>query len=265
LTTDVANKEMSAIDWTKTEVERLLQAEKDILARFMALRQELPTAREEAGNAMLATVMHGSNRSGSQHAVIQRDLEALKAAEEAAGRQRVALIKQVWKLQSQADREKAAQLREEANALDEAALPHVDALGEIWGCPPTTLANGLSLTNSTSKVVYTPTRAESLRNQATILERNAAQRETQPVSRNGHFEGNSLEEFLTQLHSNPMHVGVSTIQVIEWFDQARQMEQDRRSKVGFQPAQWPEMIFTLHYKDGVIDERESRAWTPPLY
>jgi hypothetical protein len=266
VTSDEVVTEETSLEQANTEVVRLEQGEKDILARFLSLRQELPIAREEAGDAILDSILGGkaTPKSGSQLTVIQGELEALKAAEVAAQRQRVEAIKQVWKLQSQDDRDKASRLRQEADDLDERALPLIAELSQLWGMTPTTPATGINITSS-SRFISAPTKAQSLRNEAAVLERNAAQRETQPVSRNGHFEFTSEAEPPNRLHENPFHVGCSAIAALEWVDRARQMEEERRSKVGFQPAEWPEMVFVLHYRDSVIDERESRAYTPPLY
>jgi hypothetical protein len=264
VTTETSTTENSAIDQARAEVDRLLQAEKDILSRYMEIRQQLPTVREAAGDAILSDLLGGKavHKGNSQLVAIEGDLEALCAAEMAAQRQRIEAIKKVWSLEAQAQRDKASSLRDEADALDSEARPLIDALAEIWGCQPVTpvlrRADGVAMGGT----FHAHTRAEALRNEARGLEHNAGQREMQKVSRNGHTEAGSIDELTAYLHSNPLHVGCPAIEVVAWAEKAKTGEEDRRAKFNPRPAEWPAMVYVLHYQDGVIDERQSRVYTP---
>jgi hypothetical protein len=82
------------------------------------------------------------------------------------------------------------------------------------------------------------------------------------VNRNGHLEVNSVLELVAHLHANLFHVGCSAIDAISWQERAQAAEEDRRNRTIHRPEEWPPMVFLLHYANGVIDQRQSRVYTP---
>jgi hypothetical protein len=94
------------------------------------------------------------------------------------------------------------------------------------------------------------------------LERNASQRESQKVSRDGHVEVGSVDELIARLHGNPYHVGCSAIDAVKWFERVKIAEEERRVGHISGEANLPAIAYVLNYKDAIMQEGRSRAYTP---
>jgi hypothetical protein len=115
-------------------------------------------------------------------------------------------------------------------------------------------------------VIHNPTpKTTLLRNEAANLEYGASQRESQKVSRTGYVEMGSIDHLIAHLHGDPWHVGCSSIEVLEYFERAQAKEESRLAQRHRDPALWGARFFVLSYRDGVLDEKESKVYTRPTY
>jgi hypothetical protein len=108
MTTEVTTKELTPVEQARAEVGKLLKAEVDIVTRYMEVREQLPSARECAADAILANLLDGkgASKSGGQLAMLEAELSSLQAAEVACQRRRIEAIKNVWHLEAESQREK---------------------------------------------------------------------------------------------------------------------------------------------------------------
>jgi hypothetical protein len=273
---DLGDPRNGAIAAARADVERLHRAELDLHDRRVALTEQIATARTSAGAAALEAALSASSGGGigdPSHRVAALDAEiaATDAAITAARERRRLAILAVWAAEAAPLRERAARLRDEADARATRTGELLRQLEEWEGvryvpAEPSrpNVAGDLQGGAPTVRIIPAP-RTRQLQIEADDLERRAAALETRTVRDSGHVEAESAAALIQAIRTaDPLTIAPTLATVEAW---ATEAEAQQRARIARQPSETQArcaVVLALAWRDGAIDARQSRAGVPAL-
>jgi hypothetical protein len=249
--------------------------------RRVALAEQVAAARGVAGAAALEAALEAALSASSgggigepSHRVAALDAEiaATSAAiTEARERRRLAILG-VWRAEAMPLRERAARLRDEADARSTRTRELLRQLREFEGVEyePVTpsrpnVAGDLQGGAPTVRIIPAP-RTRQLQLEADDLERRAAALDARTVRDAGHAEAESAAALIATVRAcDSMTIAPPISSVEAWATEAETVQRARIARIGSEEQRARcTVALTLSWRDGAIDVRQSRASVPAL-
>jgi len=204
----------------------------------------------------------------AQVRALEVKLEALAQAAAAARNERLEAIRALHNAQADELEYRAAALEAKATENEDAVRERRKDLAKIAGCEFVTKLElvraqrlaGLLDGGTPSMPIF-----DTLREEAKAFHRRAAEARLQEPNRAGSIEGNSLDDLLATIYSEPARLGPSVESAGAWFEQTAAKERAGRGRVDsgdtFVPVDAP-MRFRLTWARGEIVPAESGVFLP---
>ena len=269
--TPIAVATPDSIAAARAEVERLHRAELSLADRRAALTAELGVAEADAGDAALSAALDGGDTATAIGRVtaLRAEIEATDRAIEAARRQRREAIPAVWHAETVPLRERAAELRREADerqAKTDDLLRQLEAHEGVAYAPASTAQSDVRVDAATRlggafTVVAIPTaQTQLLRLEADQLIQQAAALEQRTVQDRGALtDVGSADELIARVRTwDAMTIAPPLPAVMVW---ATEVETAQRARIARQPSHLQDRLsvrLTFIWTDGdVIDTARS--------
>lgn len=238
---------------SRKEIARLLTAEQDLTAEFLARAAKLETLVPTVGDALLDA--HLAPEIDSQKAIgregagrheltgsiarAKAELEALESSINAARRRRAAAIRDLYKAQAADLRREAANLIGGADKRQQKTDKLLAELQAYEGCtyrPYRPMDHVPGVAGQPQKVIVRLPQTEWMRQSAQHLETQAEALESRPVNNGGGRTAYTLDDLIALLYSDAEQIMPRELDVREWAEPLECAAWQRIRKTPFRAA-----------------------------
>lgn len=240
------------------QIREMATRELELDRRRQELLAEMPTLRDRAGVEVLEA-LDGSQGSDVRDMLALKiaELEGLEAAIRGANVKRRDLLKQRQQRQADAKRQRAQQLREEADRRTQRTQALLSALEEFEQAPYIPRFRFEEAHMQYGAYVEAPSlkpKTERLRDEADELEAEATRKEKQRLKSGGQVEAETCDGLMEALLADPFKITPDLLMVREWAASAAEARATEVHREGFTPRD-----FRLRWRDGRVDYQYSRV------
>ena len=250
-------------------VDSLNAEELEFALLYRSKSHELGALRAERGDQLrAATDRAGAARDSAQRvSVLLNELEGFADASKRARELRLAAIPAVFAAEAADKERQATELEVESARLEAESIKLRKALEkhDDWGYFP---AEGkvedryfAAVLHGAGEFRVVDARGPLFKRKldaARALHREAAAHRLKTAHQAGGGEADTVEELFSTVHSDAMRVAPAVDAIVAWAEKAMQLEQRRRDRDGFTPANAP-MRLHLEWRNGAIDTSTSRV------